>query len=715
MTHLPNSVHARHFLNVLKGFTVICAVVFVAAATLGVLTARARVANAQAPTTAPAPLPLRPATMPPFQEATLANGVRVVLVENHRTPLVVFRLALPAGTAFDPVGKTGTATMVASLLTQGAGARSADEVAAAIEGVGGLMIAAADDDFLSVYGSTLSNHAPLALGLLGDAVARPAFHEKELELVRARTLSTLQLSAGSPAALASKFFRAGLYGAHPYGASATPTTVRAITRADVQQFHASRVRPRGALLVVAGDITLAQLTTLANAAFAGWTGAPVGVATTPAPPLRSRPEIVLVHRPGAVQSNVLMGNLVPGPMDGTRMAAEVATQVVGGGSDGRLFRILREQKGWTYGAYASLSRPRGTARFEASADVRTEVTDSTVREMRAQLERLSTEPIPQAELDDKRNGMVGSFPLAVETPQGMAELVAMVKQYGLPNDYLATYRQKMSVLTPAQVSMAARRVVRPQEALVVVVGDGVKLYDKLATIAPVTLRTTDGDPLQPTDLAPKTVLQNFDLSKLVPRKDSFVVLVQGQAAGYVAVDVESVEGGWLVRERTDLMGGVVTQRSTLRNDATLAPVSIEQTGSMQGQQTGAQLSYRDGRAKGTVRAPTPTGIEAREVDAELPKGTLAAEALQLALPLFRWADGARFTVSIFNSAKRATETLTLTVIGSESVTVPAGTFECWKIEQTGGDAPVIYHLAKNPTRLIKISPVGQPIEIRLAK
>jgi zinc protease len=460
-------------------------------------------ASAQAPSAPPAPMALKPATLPPFQNATLPNGLRLVLVENHRNPSVVFRLAVPAGTQFDPAGKAGTASMVAGLLTKGAGARTAEQLAAAIENTGGSLVAAADDDFLSVYGSVLSNATPLAFELLGDAVARPSFLEKEFELARMQTLSGLQLNSASPAFLAAKTFRAGLYGAHPYGVTATPATVRAITRADVQQFHAARVRPRGALLIVAGDITMPQLTALASKAFSGWTGVADASPTRPAPPPRTATEIVLVHRPGSVQSNVLIGNLALGPAEPLRLAAELATQVLGGGSDGRLFKTLREQKGWTYGAYASLTRPRGVGRFEANAEVRTDVTDSAVVEMLAQLTRLRTETIPAKELDDTRGGMIGSFPLAIETPNGLAAIVAFMKLYGLPADYLQTYRTRLAVLTASQVRAAAARAVRPSQALIVVVGDGATLYDRLARIAPVTLRSADGDVLQPSDLAPK--------------------------------------------------------------------------------------------------------------------------------------------------------------------------------------------------------------------
>jgi zinc protease len=281
----------------------------VALGAVAMLAAAAPVAGAQFPTTPPAAAPVRPAAFPPFQEATLANGVRVVLVENHRDPVVAFRLAIPAGDAYTPAGKEGLADMVATLVTKGAGTRSADEIAATIEGAGGSLNGFSGTDYLSVAGSVLSNNAALAMQLLGDAVARPTFPEREVELARQQALSGLQLQEGQPGSIASRAFNKGLYGAHPYGRSATPASVRGLTRADLVAFQQARLRPQGALLVVAGDITMPQLRTLAERSFAGWTGTPAAAPAMPAPPQRARTEILLVNRPGSVQANIVVGNL----------------------------------------------------------------------------------------------------------------------------------------------------------------------------------------------------------------------------------------------------------------------------------------------------------------------------------------------------------------------------------------------------------------------
>ena len=340
------------------------------------------------PTKPPAAAAIKPAQFPPFQEATLANGLRVVLVESHRQPVLSLSLSFPAGNAFEPAGKEGLADMVAGLLTKGAGTRSADQIAETVEGVGGTISADAGPDFLTVRENVLSTSAPLAFEVLGDVVARPTFPEKEVELQRTQTLSGLQLELSQPASLARRFFARELYGQNPYARRPTPKSVQAVTRADLVAFQKARLRPRGALLVIAGDITMADAQRLAARAFAGWTWATPAASTVAAPPARAKTEILLVNRPGSVQSNIVVGNTTFGPADPRFFATAVAYKVLGGGSDARLCYILREQKSWTYGAYSGFSRPLGTGAFQATAEVRTAVTDSALREMLTQMRRL---------------------------------------------------------------------------------------------------------------------------------------------------------------------------------------------------------------------------------------------------------------------------------------------------------------------------------------
>jgi zinc protease len=674
------------------------------------------VLSAQFPTKPPAASAIKPAQFPPFQTATLSNGMKLLVVSNRRLPVISVSLSFNAGGKYDPEGKAGTADMVAALLTKGAGTRNAEAVSAAIEGVGGSISASAGADFLGVDGGALSENAALAFELLADAVIRPNFDDKEIEIYRTQALSSLQLEQSQPASIASRIFAAELYGKHPYGRRADAASVKSITKADLVAFQKARLRPTGALLVLAGDITLARAQQMAEAAFKGWAGAaPAPLTGAAAAPARTATEIVLVHRAGSVQSNIVAGNTTWNAGDPRHYAATLANRVLGGGSDARLFMILREAKGWTYGSYSSLTRQQGMGNFSATAEVRTEVTDSSLKELMTQFKRIGDEPIPAKEFEDAKSALVGRFPLQVETAAQVAGQVSNAQLLGLPSDYVQTYRQKLAAVTPAAAQAAAKAAIQPDRMLAVVVGDGSKLYDKLKAIAPVRVVSIDGTPLRPEDLVVKAAALDVAVDRLAPRTDSFVVMVQGNPFGFQRGKLEKSGSGWKYTEDTNL-GPIMSQHTEVTFDGDLTPGRVTQTGQQQGQQAKIEVSYAGGRAKGSATTPAPTGPKTVQVDAEMVKGMIDDNMVQVLLPTFRWAAGAKFAVSVFQSGKGEPSSLTLTVSGEESVTVPAGTFAAWKVDMTGGEAPVTFHVEKAaPHRLVKIAIVGAPIEMRLAK
>lgn len=670
---------------------------------------------AQFPDAPPPPAPIRAAAFPPFQEATLPNGIRLVVVQNRKQPVVAVSLSFPAGSTYDPKGKSGLAEMAGALLTKGAGTRSADEISAAIEGVGGSIGASTGQDFLTLRADVLASSAKLAFELIADAAIRPTFAEKEVELLRTQTLSSLQLELSQPASIADRAFAAGLYGDHPYGRRSDPASLKAITRDDLVQFQKERIRPGGALLVVAGALSLAEARKLADAAFSGWTGAAAAVAPPPLPATRSSTGIVLVHRPGSVQSNVIVGNLTWPPTDSRSYAAAIANRLLGGGADSRLFLVLREQKSWTYGAYSSFVRYKGLGFFEATVEVRTDVTDSALVEMMSQLKRLAGEPVPADEFERSKNSMTGAFPLTIESANQVAAQVSSAIRLGLSPDYVATYRQKLSRVTAAEMQAAAKAAIRPDAALIVVVGDGAKLYDKLKGIAPVRIVSPDGAPLTPEQLTAKAAALDLALDRLVARSDSFAIFVQGNPFGYQTVKLEKDGEGWKYTESTNL-GAFVQQTSEVRFTGQLAMQSVLQTGKVQGMETKIDVAYAAGRAKGTALTPQPGGAKQITVDAEVPPGAIDDNLITAILPALKWAAGAKFSVPVFQSGKGTASALTLSVVADEDVEVPAGKLHAWKVEVAGGEQPMtLWVEAAAPNRLLKLAIVGAPIEFRLAK
>ena len=663
----------------------------------------------------PAPERLRPVQFPPFREVALPNGMTLLLVENHEQPTLSLSLNFRAGSAYDPPAKEGVAAFVAELLTKGTPTRNAEQIAAAIEGVGGSIGASAGDDFLSASADVLSDHADLAFALLGDVTRRATFPEQELELARTRYLSALEVELSQPQNVAARAFQKEIYGRHPYGRNTSAAAFKVITRNDVVAFAGRRLRPGGALLVVAGDITLPRARELAMQAFGGWTGAAPPAPAFPAPPAKRGSDILLVNRPGSVQSNIVIGNTTFLPTDTTYYAARVATHVLGGGSDSRLFTILREQKSWTYGSYAALRRNRGIGLWQATFEGRTEVTDSALTELLHQIDRIRTEPIPDSELVAAKGFLVGSFPLTIETPRQIAQVVSTARLLGLGPDYVQRYRDRLSRVSAARARAGAQRVIHRDALTIVVVGDAKALYEKLKAIAPVRLVDLEGKAMDPAELNPKGGPVTFDRSQIVARSDSFQALVQGNIFGAQTAKVEVLGDSIVYSEATTI--GQFQQQSRVVLNGDLSMRRTDQTGTVQGQHTETHLTYTDGRVKGTAMSPQPTGTpKSITVDTTIAPGTVDDNALALLLAAMPLAQGKTFNLNVFSTGDGTTKVVSVKVAAVENVAVPAGTFPAYRLELSGMQLPIVMHVTRDaPRRVVRIAPTGAPLVFELVK
>jgi len=641
----------------------------------------------------------------------------LVLVENHEQPTLSITLSFRAGSAYDPVGKEGLSAMVAELLTKGTPTQGADQIAAAIEGVGGSLGAGSGEDFLTVSTDVLSDYADLAFALLGSVTRRATFPDEELELARTRMLSSLEVELSQPQAVAARVFQKEIYGRHPYGRNTTPASYKAVTRADVAAFAGRRLRPGGALLVIAGDITLPRARALATRAFGTWRGAAPATAPPPAVPVKRATDILLVHRPGSVQSNIVVGNTTFAPTDTGYYAARVATHILGGGTDSRLFLILREQKSWTYGSYAALRRNRGMGHWEATFEGRTVVTDSALTELLHQVDRIRTEAVPDSELAATKGFLVGSFPLTVETPRQIAQVVTTARLLGLGPEYLPRLRDRLAAVSPARARAAAQRVYRRNALTIVVVGDAKEIYDKLKAIAPVRLVDIDGKSMDPGDLNPTGGPVAFDRAQIVARTDSFQALVQGNPFGTRTRRVE-VTPDSIVYTETTVLGPFLNQHVTVVvNAADLAMRRSRQSGVVQQQRSDANLDFANGRVKGSATTPQGTG-EPRtiSIDTTVAPGTVDDNALRLLVPALPLAEGQTFNLNVFSSSEGQSKVVTVKVAGVEQVTVPAGTFGAYRLEVAGMQLPIVMHVSTDsPRRLLRLALVGAPIVFELVK
>lgn len=436
------------------------------------LAAGATPAAAQAARQAPPPpAPDRPFDFPASHVHRLPNGLTVLVVEDRRQPLVSFTLLVHAGASAQPAGKDGLAAMVAGLLDKGTATRSAQDIARAIDRVGGSLSAGADADFAQVTATALVPSAGLALELLADIVARPSFKDDEVERLRRQALSGLQVQFADAEFLATAVARRVAYGAHPYavGADGTPDTLAKLTRDDVVAFHRARYAPEGAWLAVAGDITPAAAVKLVEQHLGAWAGS-AGALTVAEPPAPAR-GAVFVDRADSVQTQIRVGTVAVPRNHPDHFPLLIANQAFGGSFNSRLNMKLRANEGLTYGARSLVDADRHAGWWGVSTYTRTEETARAVSLIEDLLRDFRETPITAAELEEAKSFLVGSFAIGAETPAQVAGKLLEARAYGLPDDYWTTYRQRVRAVTADQIATAVRKYVQPDRMTLVAVGN----------------------------------------------------------------------------------------------------------------------------------------------------------------------------------------------------------------------------------------------------
>lgn len=681
------------------------------AALLLALSTTAIAQPADPPTTPPPPLAERPVEFPAFQEMTLPNGLQMIVVEHFGQPVVSLNLYVRGGQAVDPAVQAGRASLVADLLTKGTTTRSAQEIAETIEGVGGRLNASAGSDWLSISSTVLVEHTPLAFDLVQDVVLNPTFPEDELEIIRRRTLSGLQAQLGQPGAIAQRRFVETIYGDHPYGISAVPGTVRDVTRDDVVAYHENHFAPGNALLVVSGAITVAEAEQLATRYLGVWDATAASPAPLPAVMQRDAMHIHLVHRPGSVQSNIWLGHegLTPGHPD--YFALLVLNKLLGQGADARLFQILREEKGWTYGAYTRFTRPADVGYFAATTEVRTAVTDSAVVEILHQLRRLQDEAIPEDEFQGAVSFLAGSFPLRIETPGQIASQVAQARLLGLSPDDVTEFRSRILAVTQDDVRQAAQAHIRPDAAAIVIVGDATEILENLQSIAPITLYDVEGRVIDAEDLVVRAAEERFDATRLQERTLTYQLIIQGNPMGTVTDRLEREYGAWLSTSSID--SPVMAQTTELRFDAEdFTPIMVNQEVRQGPMTITTDLRIEEGRIVGRAVMPEQMG-GARDVDVEMIDGALLPGMDSHVLAAADLDEGRTLTLPVFNTTANAITPTTFTVTGTEEVTVAAGTFQTYRIEATGAQPLTLYVRQDAPHIMVRQEFAGQPVAIEL--
>lgn len=430
--------------------------------------------------TPPAPLAPVPFNISQPFETELANGLKVVIFEDKRLPLVSFRLAFRVGEANDARDAVGQTSAMVSMLTEGTLNRSSRQLAEEIERLGAHLSASSNADNIVVSASTLTFYSPDILNLMAETVLKPTFPENELSLYKQNTLENLKFQRSQPNFLADEQISRIIFGEHPYGVAAPkPADIENIDREKLVALHAARFIPNVATFIVVGDVEREEILKEIEDKFGGWQKGNPSDAEFPTPPEREKTTLTIVDRPGSAQSNIIISNLAINRNSDDYFAFLVMNQVLGAGASSRLFMNLREEKGYTYGAYSSIDARRLAGAFEATSEVRSAVTGDSLKEFFYELNRIRDEKVSDTEITDAKNFLTGVFPIRVETQEGLTNLIVSQKLYNLPDDYLQTYRDKINEITTQDIERVARKYITPEKIAVVIVGDAENILEQV--------------------------------------------------------------------------------------------------------------------------------------------------------------------------------------------------------------------------------------------
>jgi len=437
----------------------------------------------------PAPGAPRPYHFPAFTHRLLPNGLTLWVVPLPDREMVSVHLLVDAGAASESEAEGGIASLTAESLTTGTKRLDGHAFAEASERLGIELTADSSWDVARAGFGALAATWEAGLELLAEMVREPRFDEGEFDRLREERLADILQARSEPGRLADEYFLRYVYGDEsPYGrlSAGTPETVEPLAVAQARTHHDGNWRPDRSHLVVAGPVDEDAVTTRVAAAFGDWSGTSPGHRTIPVADSGGR-RVVIVDRPGSVQSELRIGHVGIDRRHPDYFPAMVMAGVLGGTFSSRLNQRLREELGYTYGARAAFDPRRSAGPFSARAAVQTEVTADAIRETLDQLDKMQAAPPELAELREVTDYMIGVFPLRFETTMGAAAGIEPIAIYGLDHDWWATYRDRVEAVGPIEAHQAARDLLRPAQSLILLAGDAARVRGPIesADLGPV--------------------------------------------------------------------------------------------------------------------------------------------------------------------------------------------------------------------------------------
>lgn len=426
--------------------------------------------------------------LPPVHETRLPNAFKILVVEDHRFPMVTARLGFQAGSKHDPRHLAGLSETTGALLTEGTGSRAARQIAEETTAIGGALHASSSADVLVLAGNALSENLPRLLGLMGDVARNANFPEEEVELRKQNRKQELLAQRADASFLADEKFTEVIFSPHPYARQdPTPESIDRLDRAAAADFRDRYLPPNNAVLVLLGALPERQrVLEVIEAEFGSWQRKEL-----PAPPPAEFPAprraIVLVDRPGSVQADIRIGRLAVNRQHPDYFPLLVGNTILGGGASSRLFTNIREKKGYAYDVHSSAQPLKESGSFAVVTQVRNEVLAPALEALLAEMKQIGAAPVSAEELATAKNYLSGVFVIRLETQDGLAGQVAGVELMDLPLDYLERYSARVRAVAPDQILAAAAEYADPERASIVVVGDASVISAQLETFGKVTI------------------------------------------------------------------------------------------------------------------------------------------------------------------------------------------------------------------------------------
>ena len=433
---------------------------------------------------APQPGPPRPYKFPHVTRKTLANGLRVLIAENHNAPIVAMRTLVRSGADHDDAQHAGLASLVADLLDEGAGSRDTIQLAEHIGLLGGALGTGADWDASYISVDVLSRNADPSVTILSDVSSRATLPPDGFDRVRSERLTEILQQRDEPSAIAGKRFASLLYGDGAYGNAVVGNadSVARITLDDVRRFYQQHFVPNSSSVVVAGDVTASEGMAMVERAFGSWPRGAEPPRPTVTPRSIESSRIYIIDRPQAVQSEIRIGHIgVPRSCE-DYFPLSVMNALLGGLFNSRINLNLREKHGYTYGARSAFAFRRQAGPFVVAAPVRNEVTRESVEEVLGELRRIRTGDVETRELDDTKNYLMGVFPATVQSSSDIASRLVDMELYGLPEDYFDRYRENIAAIGREEIERVAKKYIDPDRALIVIVGSAKAIREPLGSL-----------------------------------------------------------------------------------------------------------------------------------------------------------------------------------------------------------------------------------------